>query len=108
MYFIILEAAPRRTHPRYDELGGAFAACWVATDDPATAEREARSVLADAGWDAKSVDEHYPVERERYLGNEESLRWYDQAAADGVYINLNPWPRKRRRGSAGDAEQAGQ
>jgi hypothetical protein len=106
MYFIILEAAPRRTHPRYDEIGGAFAACWVATDDADAAEREARAVLADAGWDAKRVDEHYPVDRERYLGNEESLAWYDRAAADGVYINLNTWPRKRRRGSANTAEQS--
>jgi hypothetical protein len=104
MYFIILEAAPRRTHPRYDEIGGAFAACWVATDDAAAAESEARSVLADAGWDAKSVDEHYPVERERYAGNAESLAWYDKATADGVCINLNTWPRKRRRRKADVAE----
>jgi hypothetical protein len=103
MYFIILEAKPQRTHPRHDELGGAFAACWVATDDAETAEREARSVLADAGWDAKSVDEHYPVERERYLGNEEALGWYDRATTDGVCINLNTWPRKRRRGTAESA-----
>src|SRR6478735_587102 len=106
MYFIIIEAKPQRTNPRYDDLGGAFAACWVATDDADTAEREARSVLADAGWDAKSVDEHYPVERDRYLGNAESLGWYDRAVADGVYINLNPWPRKRSRTRAGKADDA--
>jgi hypothetical protein len=106
MYFIILEATPQRTHPRYDEFGGAFAACWVATDDAATAEREARAVLADAGWTAKAVDEHYPVERERYEGNAESLGWYDQAARDGVYINLNTWARKRRRGGGETAERA--
>ena len=45
----------------------------------AAAESEARSVLADAGWDAKSVDEHYPVERERYAGNAESLAWSQSA-----------------------------
>jgi hypothetical protein len=106
MYFIILEATPQRTHPRYAEFGGAFAACWVATDDAAAAEREARSVLADAGWDAGAVDEHYPVERARYLGNPESLGWYDQAARDGVYVNLNTWRRRRRRGSTGSAERA--
>jgi hypothetical protein len=104
MYFIILEAKPLRSNPRHEEFGGAFAACWVATDDQAVAEREARSVLADAGWEAKAVDEHYPVERERYLGNAESLGWYDQAARDGVCINLNTW-RRRRRGSAGNEER---
>ena len=96
MYFIILEARPQRTHARYEEFGGAFAACWVATDDPAVAEREARAVLADAGWEAKAVDEHYQVERTRYLDNAEALGWYDQAARDGVCINLNTWPRRRR------------
>jgi hypothetical protein len=106
MYFMIFEAKPRPTHPRHDEFGGAFAACWVATDDPAVAEQEARAVLADAGWDAKAVDEHYPVERERYLGNAESLGWFDKALADGVYINLNTWPRKRSRRRGGDAEGA--
>ena len=102
MYFIILEAIPERTNPRYEEFGGAFAACWVATDDPAVAEQEARSVLADAGWAARRVDEHYPVERERYLGNADSLRRFDQAVADGVCINLNTWARKRRKRSADD------
>ena len=100
MYFIILEATPQATHPRHDEFGGAFAACWVATDDAMEAEREARSVLADAGWDAKKVDDHYPVDRERYLDNADSLQRYDQAVADGVCINLNTWPRKRRSGAA--------
>jgi hypothetical protein len=102
MYFIILEASPLSTHPRHNEFAGAFAACWVATDDAAVAEREARSVLADAGWEVRAVDEHYPVDRERYLGSAESLRWYDQALVDGVCINLNTWSRKRRRRRAGD------
>jgi len=106
MYFIILEATPQRDNPRREEFGGAFAACWVATDDPAVAEQEARSVLADAGWDARRVDEHYPVDRERYLENPESLRRYDQAVVDGVCINLNTWARKRRGRSAGDAGRA--
>ena len=100
MYFIILEAKPQRANPRYDEIAGAFAACWIATDDPAVAEQEARSVLADAGWEPRAVGEHYPVERDRYAGNDESLAWFDQAQRDGVYINLNTWPRKRRRRAA--------
>jgi hypothetical protein len=106
MYFIILEAEPEPTHPRHAEFRGAFAACWVNTDDPAFAEREARSVLADAGWKALGVDEGYPVERERYLANAESLARYDQALADGVCVNLNTWPRKRGKGRAGAAERA--
>ena len=101
MYFIILEATPQRTHPRHAEFGGAFAACWVATDDADTAEREARAVLADAGWDVKAVGDHGPVERARYADKPESLAWYDQATRDGVCINLNPWPRRRRRGGDG-------
>ena len=106
MYFIILEAKPALTHPRHNEFAGAFAACWVATDDPANAEREARSVLADAGWEAHTVDEQYPVERERYLGNAESLRCFDQAVVDGVCVTLNTWRRRRRRSRAGDSERA--
>jgi hypothetical protein len=106
MYFIILEASPHRTHPRHDEFGGAFAACWVNTDDPEEAEREARSVLADAGWVARGVDEHYPVERDRYLASPESLGRFDQAVADGVCINLNTWPRKRRKRSAASVDDA--
>jgi hypothetical protein len=105
MYFIIIEATPQRTHPRHDEFAGAFAACWVATDDPAVAESEARSVLADAGWEARTVDEHHPVQRERYLGDAERLRCYDQALIDGVCISLNTW-RRRRRGRAGNSERA--
>lgn len=100
MYFIILEATPNATHPERDAIGGAFAACWVATDDAAVAEREARAVLADAGWTVGAVDEHYPVAREQYLGNADSLARYDRALADGVCINLNTWPPRRRRGGA--------
>jgi hypothetical protein len=106
MYFLLIEATPRRTNPRYAEFAGAFAVCWVATDDPAVAEREARSVLADAGWDAKVVEEHYPVERERYLGTPESLGWYDRALVDGVCINLNTWQRRRRGKGSSDIERA--
>ena len=105
MYFIILEAKPSPAHPREQEFAGAFAACWVATDDPAVAEREARSVLVDAGWEAHAVDEHYPVERERYLEHEESLRCFDQALVDGVCIKLHTWRRKRGRGGADRSER---
>jgi hypothetical protein len=97
MYFVILEAAPRPAHPRHAEFGGAFAACWVATDDAVFAEREARAVLADAGWDVLGVDEHYPVDRARYVGNADLLALFDQALADGVAITLNTWPRRRAR-----------
>jgi hypothetical protein len=107
MYFIILEATPLPTHPRQQDFGGAFAACWVATDDPEVAEREARSVLADAGWEPHAVDEHYPVDRERYLGNAETLARYDQALADGVCVALNTWSRKRTRRKSTDAPPAG-
>jgi hypothetical protein len=105
MYFIILEVAPERTNPEYEQFGGAFAACWVATDDPEVAEREAREVLADAGWATRAVDEHYPVDRERYLGNEDALRRFDQAIADGLCINLNTWPRKKRKAKADQAAE---
>jgi hypothetical protein len=92
LYFIILEASPLPTHARHGELGGAFAACWVATDDPIVAESQARSLLSASMWETHDVDEHYPVERERYLGDEELLALFDQAAADGIAVNLNTWP----------------
>ena len=97
MYFVIIEATPRPTHPRHHEFGGAYAACWVATDDPAVAEREARAVLADADWDAHAVDDHFPVGREQYAGNAELLALFDRAVTEGVSINLNTWPAKRRK-----------
>jgi hypothetical protein len=100
MYFIILEAVPQPTNPRHDEFGGAFAACWVNTDDPAVAEQEARAVLADAGWEVRAVDEHYAVAREQYVETPESLERFDRALADGVCVNLNTWKRKKRTARA--------
>ncbi|MDF1503847.1 hypothetical protein [Roseisolibacter sp. H3M3-2] len=97
MYFIIIEAVPRPAHPRRDEFGGAFAACWVATDDAVVAEREARAVLADAEWEPRDVEDHFPVERAQYVGNDELLALYDRAVADGVAINLNTWPARKRK-----------
>ena len=67
MYFVMLGVTPKPSNREYGVTDGAYATCWVATDDSVVAESQARSLLEDTGWDVTEVEEAYPVKRDRYL-----------------------------------------
>jgi len=92
MYFVMLGATPKPSNERYGVTDGAYAACWVATDDPAAAECRARSLLEDIGWDVTGAEESYPVTRDQYAEGSVALERFDQASVDGVVVTLHTWP----------------
>ena len=92
LFFLRIEAHPKPSHPERARLGGAWAACWVATDDATVAESNARGLLERLHWDAESPEESYPVDRSRYRGDPTSLARFDQALSDGVVVDLHTWP----------------
>ena len=92
MYFVMLGATPKPSHDEYGVTDGAYAACWVATEDPAAAESQACSLLDDLGWDVTEVEEVYPVTRDRYAEDSESLERFDRARVDGIVVTLHTWP----------------
>lgn len=94
MYFLVFEIRPLPSSPDHGQIGGAFASCWVAADDGATAEREARQLLEEHGWQVGDgpPDECYAVTRDRYAGDDARLARFDRAAAEGIVITLHTWP----------------
>ena len=92
MYFVMLGVTPKPSNREYGVTDGAYATCWVATDDSVVAESQARSLLEDTGWDVTEVEEAYPVKRDRYLTDPVTLGRFDQASVDGVVVTLHTWP----------------
>jgi hypothetical protein len=92
VYFVMLGVTPKPSNEEYGVTDGAYAACWVATDDSIVAESRSRSLLEDIGWDVTEVEEAYSVTRDRYVADPVSLGRFDQASVDGVVITLHSWP----------------
>jgi hypothetical protein len=94
VHFLVFEVSPDQSSPDHGQVGGAFASCWVATDDTEVAEREARALLEDNGWRVRGgpPDECYPVTRDRYEADEAKLARFDRAATEGVLVTLHTWP----------------
>ena len=93
MYFLVLEAYPRNTHPEYGAIDGAFAACFVDAASPAAAELSARTFLNESGWDIEDIDEGPRwIDRTELEGNAQSLERFGQACVDGIVVTLNTWP----------------
>jgi hypothetical protein len=93
MYFLVVEVHPKTTHPDYGTVDGAFAACFVHAMTPVEAERSARDVLNESGWDTEALEEAARwIDRAEIEGNAQSLERFDQASVDGIVVTLNRWP----------------
>jgi len=92
VFFITLEVSPKPIHPRYGEVDGAFASCWVNEPTAALAESVAREGIAEAHWDVVELDELREIAREEYREHPDGLELYDQAALDGLVITFHTWP----------------
>ncbi len=92
VFYLVLEVFPKPTSAAYGIKDGAYAACWAVAADARSAERRARALLEELGWDIECVDECRRVERREFLEQPESLAHFDQAAMDGIVITLHTWP----------------
>jgi hypothetical protein len=92
VFFITLEVSPKPIHPRYGEVDGAYAACWVDEPTAALAESAARESIDGAQWDVVERDELREIAREELLDHPEGLELYDQATLDGLVITFHTWP----------------
>jgi hypothetical protein len=83
---------PKRSHPRYGEIEGAYAAVFVS--DPgaaATPEGAAHALLQESGWDVAELDSVISVRSE----DAPDAPWeahYQQALQDGTCAVLHTWP----------------
>ena len=93
MYFLVLEAHPKPTHAEYGTVDGAYVAVFVDVVSAAAAERAARDLITDTGWDSEDLDEETRwIGREELEGNAESLERFDQACLDGIVATFYRWP----------------
>ena len=92
MFFITLEVSPKPIHPRYGEVDGAYASCWVNEPTAALAESVARAGVDEANWDVVELDQLREIAREEYLEHPDGLELYDQAGLDGLVITFHTWP----------------
>ena len=93
MYFLILEAHPKPIHSEYGTVDGAYVSLFVDAASAAAAERAARDLISDRGWDSADLDEEPRwIDRGELEGNAESLERYDQACLDDIVATFNRWP----------------
>ncbi|MDB4915176.1 MAG: hypothetical protein JWM95_2820 [Gemmatimonadetes bacterium] len=93
MYFLILEAHPKPDHSEYGTIDGAFVSVFVDAVSAAAAERAARGLITDTGWQSDDLDEEPRwIDRAELEGNAESLERFDQASSDGIVATFHNWP----------------
>lgn len=87
IYYFMIHAVPKKDNPESEEFIGAFVNCWVKGSTHLTALNEAEKYIDSEGWTATNIEDAYITERERYIGDPdsiESLECYDAACDYGV------------------------
>jgi hypothetical protein len=93
MYFLVLEAYPKPSHPEYGSVDGAYASCFVNAESANAAEADARFLLDKIGWDVERIEEAArQIERTELRGNGVGLERYDQALTDSIVVTLHEFP----------------
>ncbi len=61
----------------------AWVNCWINDSSRENALKKAITLIREHGWFVAEILEAYPISREAYAHNPESLKYYEQALIDG-------------------------
>jgi len=92
MFFLTFEARPKRSHPVYEEVGGATAAVFVNEVVQAAAEAAAREFMDQAGWEVGELDQAYAVELDAFPQGHKSRARFEEALKEGIAVTYHAWP----------------
>lgn len=91
IYFIIIEAVPRRENPESRLYGGAYINCWVKAGSEKEAVGKAMEYIEGEHWSGVYLEEVDVAERSRYFDLPESLACFDMAGETGVAAMFYTW-----------------
>jgi hypothetical protein len=89
-FLVTYEARPDESNAERDNLGGAFANCWVVTDTLEAAVRIAADHLAENGWvivERTGADTATPEDHE-------TNSYFRQAQVDGLVVVFHRFPKQ--------------
>ena len=92
VYYLMVEATPKRDNPESKEYGGAYINCWVKADTPTDALRRVKEYIHGQHWNLVKLEDIFTVQRERYLNEPDSLEAYDNASRYGLDAIFYTWP----------------
>ena len=94
MLYMKYEVVPAADHPRFGDIGGAFASCFLNTVSKKQAKQRALRNFAEQGWKVVAIEEGpFATERSDYLGDDDWLLWFDAAQAEGESYVFFEWPK---------------
>ena len=92
VYYLMVEATPKRDNPESKEFGGAFVNCFVKADTPYDAQRKVEEYLSEQKWVFIRIEDIFAAQRERYDDEPDSLACYDDALQYGFGAIFYTWP----------------
>lgn len=92
IYYVMVEAEPSCNNPENKEFSGAYINCWVKADTPVDAVKKVKEYIQKEDWDFVKIEDVFPVQRERYLEEPDSLECYDNAVHYGLDAIFYTWP----------------
>ncbi len=91
MYFFVFEASPKPSHQDYGVVDGAFVSCWVNEILESVAERIARTLVEQHGWDIHRRDQGYPLAEDHVPHEPSAIEYFKQARVDGAVAVFHRW-----------------
>jgi len=92
MFLFLIEVTPKVDSIHVQDLGGAFAKCWIDFSQEHGAEHLARYYLEEEGWQPLQTEEVRFVEREDVEDDPQSLQYFMEAKVDGACFVFYKWP----------------
>ncbi len=92
IYYLMIEAVPKRNNPESKTVGGAYVNCWVKAPDTETALSKAKKYVASENWKFVELKNISVAQRHYYVDEPDSLECFDNAWEYGLGACFYTWP----------------
>ncbi|WP_276373728.1 hypothetical protein [Chryseolinea sp. H1M3-3] len=92
MVLLNYHAKPIRIPKKPEDIAGAWINCWINCEDVDDATKRALRMMRDNGWKEFEIEDVFKVDRSDYEGNENQLRYFDQALLDDEVLVVYTYP----------------
>ena len=92
IYYLMIEAVPKRNTPEYKEFGGAYINCWVKAATQSIALKKAKECINNEHWKHIKLEDIWVAYSDLYADTPESLDCYNEACEKGFSAIYYTWP----------------
>lgn len=92
MYHFVFVVTPQPGTDLFEETSGAYANCWINSNNKREAQKYAEGVIGHHGYVVENLETGERVSRDTYKDDPEALEHFEEASTEGSCFVYYEWP----------------